>query len=199
MMDVVVVITWIGMLVASILHTPSTTVVLGDNAKEHNAIIVSTNAGKVVVDKPGEYVSLTSKDKAPSEIKVMSKEQINKKFQSAIQSAPLKPIKILLYFKSGTNELTELSKEKLPQILKSIQERMPCDVNIIGHTDTQGSLAYNAKLSLQRADFVKEWIQENNVKLDNLKVETYGETDLLIPTGDNVSEPRNRRVELLIR
>jgi len=198
-MEVVVIITWIGMFVASVLHTPSTTIVLGDNAKDHNAIVVSTDAGKVVVDKPGEYVRLTSKDKAPSEIKVMSKKQINKKFKSAIQSTPLKPIKILLYFKSGTSELTELSREKLPQILKDIQDRMPCDVNIIGHTDTQGSLSYNANLSLERANFVKNWIQEKNVKLDNLKVETYGETDLLIPTPDNVSEPRNRRVELLIR
>jgi outer membrane protein OmpA-like peptidoglycan-associated protein len=198
-MEVVVIITWIGMFVASVLHTPSTTIVLGDNAKDHNAIVVSTDAGKVVVDKPGEYVRLTSKDKAPSEIKVMSKKQINKKFKSAIQGTPLKPIKILLYFKSDTSELTELSREKLPQILKDIQDRMPCDVNIIGHTDTQGSLSYNANLSLERANFVKNWIQEKNVKLDNLKVETYGETDLLIPTPDNVSEPRNRRVELLIR
>lgn len=198
-MEVAVIITWVGMLIASIFNTPSSTIVLADNGKDHNAIVVSTEAGKVIVDKPGEYVSLTSKTKAPSEVKKMSAEQINKKFKNVIQSIPLKPIRILLYFKSGTDELTQESQAKLPEILKGIQERMPCDINIIGHTDTQGSLTYNANLSLQRANSVKAWIQENKIKIKNIKVETYGETDLLIPTADNVAEPRNRRVELLIR
>lgn len=198
-MEVAVIITWIGMFIASVLNTPSSTIVLADNGKDHNAIVVSTEAGKVTVDKPGGYVSLTSKTKAPSEVKKMSDEQINKKFKNVIKSMPLKPISILLYFKSGTNELTDESKAKLPEILKGIQERMPCDINIIGHTDTQGSLEYNANLSLQRANSVKEWIEENQIEAKSIKVETYGETDLLIPTADNVSEPRNRRVELLIR
>lgn len=199
MMEVAVIITWIGMLIASLTNTPSTTVVLADNGKNQNAIVVETQAGSVVVDKVGGYVNLTSKDEKPSEVKIMSQEEINSKFQSAIESTPLKPIHVLLYFKSGSNELTEESKDKLPQILQEIKKRMPCDVNVIGHADTMGSKEYNIKLSLQRAQSVKEWIESQNLEKIQLKVESYGENDLLINTADNVSEEKNRRVELLIR
>lgn len=198
-MEVAVIITWIGMLIASLTNTPSTTVVLIDNGTNQNAIVVETKAGSVVVDKPGGYVSLTSKDEKPSEVKMMSDAQIASKFKSAITSAPLKPVHVLLYFKSGSNELTQESKEKLPEILKEIKKRMPCDVNVIGHADTMGSKEYNIKLSLARANSVKEWIKEQSLDVVQLKVESYGETDLLVKTADNVSEEKNRRVELLIR
>ncbi len=198
-MEVAVIITWIGMLIASLTNTPSTTVVLIDNGTNQNAIVVETKAGSVFVDKPGGYVSLTSKDEKPSEVKMMSDAQIASKFKSAIASVPLKPVHVLLYFKSGSNELTQESKEKLPQILKEIKKRMPCDVNVIGHADTMGSKEYNVKLSLERANSVKEWIKEQSLDVIQLKVESYGETDLLVKTADNVSEEKNRRVELLIR
>lgn len=198
-MEVAVIITWIGMLIASLTNTPSTTVVLIDNGTNQNAIVVETKAGSVFVDKPGGYVSLTSKDEKPSEVKMMSDAQIASKFKSAIASAPLKPVHVLLYFKSGSNELTQESKEKLPQILNEIKKRMPCDVNVIGHADTMGSKEYNVKLSLERANSVKEWIKEQSLDVIQLKVESYGETDLLVKTADNISEEKNRRVELLIR
>ncbi|WP_024953627.1 OmpA family protein [Sulfurospirillum arcachonense] len=199
-METVVIVTWIGMLIAALMNpTPTTTVVLVENGKAQNAIVVETKAGSIVVDKPGGYVNINSKNEKPSEINIMSEEKINSKFKSAIESTPLKPIHVLLYFKSGSNELTQSSKDKLPQILKSIKERMPCDVNVIGHTDTAGSKKYNEKLSLQRANSVKKWINLQNIDLIDLKVETYGETDLLVKTADNVSEKKNRRVELLIR
>jgi outer membrane protein OmpA-like peptidoglycan-associated protein len=199
MMEVAVIVTWIGMFLASFFNAPTTTVVLVDNGSAQNAIVVETNAGSVIVDKPGGYVNISSKDEKPSEVKIMSQKEIDTKFKSAIVSTPLKPIQVLLYFKSGSNELTDASKEKLPQILKDIQERMPCDVNVIGHADTMGSKDYNVKLSLERANSVKDWIISQSVDLLNMKVESYGESDLLIQTGENVSEEKNRRVELLIR
>lgn len=198
-MEPLVVIVWLGVLIAGILSNPTTTVVLADNGNTENAIVVETKKGSVVLDKPGSYVSLSSKDSAPSSVKMMTKEEMNTKFKSAIESAPLKPISVLLYFKSNSNELTDESKAKLPQILKDIKDRMPCEVNIIGHTDTKGSEEHNVELSLERADSVKEWIQSECIDTLKLQVESYGESNLLIPTEDDVAEEKNRRVELLIR
>lgn len=198
-MEPFVVIVWLGVLMAGILSNQTTTVVLADNGKTENAIVVKTKKGSVVLDKPGTYVSLTSQDSAPSSVKVMTQEEMNTKFKSAIASTPLKPISVLLYFKSNSNELTDESKAKLPQILKDIKARMPCEVNIIGHTDTKGSQEHNVELSLERANSVKEWIQSECVDTLKLKVESYGESNLLVPTADDVSEEKNRRVELLIR
>ncbi len=199
-MEVAVVLTWLGMLVASLMQNPMhTTVVLADNNKAHNAIVVKTEAGAVVIDKPGYYVTLSSKNTKPSDKKKMSEAEIKKKFKSAIKALPPKPEHIYLYFKRGTSELTADSLRKLPHIYKLLRDRAPCDLNIIGHTDTKGSQQTNLKLSMKRAQDIKKWILSREVDVNNLKVEAYGENDLLVPTADETSEPRNRCVELMIR
>lgn len=198
-MEVAVIITWVGMLIASLFNSPTTTVVLIDNNKIQNAVVVKTDGGSTVIDKPGQYVNISSKNQAPSQAKSMSDDEIQQRFQSAIQAVPLAPTNVLLYFKTGSNELTDESTAKLPEVIEKIRKRMPCDVNIIGHTDTEGSNEYNVKLSLQRAYKIKDLILVKNMDLKNLKVESYGENDLLIKTADNISEPKNRRVEILIK
>ncbi len=195
-----VIVVWIGMFIASAIHNPSKTIiVLSDNQKDHNAIVVQTDAGKRVIDKPGEYVALVKKDKKPSKIMKMSKEEIKKRFENVIKALPPKPVHIYLYFKNGTSKLTESSLEKLPDVYRLIKERMPCEVDIIGHTDTKGSQKLNMRLSLKRAKGIKRLILSQKPDLKNLRVEGYGESDLVVPTKDNVSEPKNRCVEIFIR
>jgi outer membrane protein OmpA-like peptidoglycan-associated protein len=135
----------------------------------------------------------------PSIPKEISKEDVAKKFKSAINITPEKPIRILLFFKSGGSELTQESKEKLPYILESVQKRSPCDVSIIGHTDTVGSEELNIELSLSRANYVLGWIKSHNISLLKTDIKSHGESDLLIKTADNIPEEKNRRVEILIR
>ncbi len=199
-MGTAVIITWIGMLIASILHNPvKTTIVLVDNNKSHNAIVVETKVGTTIIDKPGYYVNLTSKNSKPSSIKKMSKNEINKIFHNAIKALPLKPVHIYLYFKKGTDSLTAKSIRELLDVYKLIKQRAPCDINIIGHTDTVGTQKDNLKLSLKRAENIKKLILSKKPKINNLKVESYGENDLIVQTADNVSEPKNRSVEIFIR
>lgn len=199
-MEVAVIATWIIMFVASIMNTgTTTTIVLADNGDKQNAIVVQTDVGSTVIDKAGQYVSLSSKNNAPSDIKIMTKDEIDKKFKSAIEAMPLEPIHVNLYFKNNSNELTDASKEKLPYILIQIKDRMPCDVSIIGHTDTKGSASFNTKLALERAKYVKSWVLSSEIDLTNLEAKSYGESDLLVKTKDNVAEARNRRVEIFIK
>jgi len=97
-MEVVVIATWAIMFIASIVNsgTATTTVVLADNGKEQNAIVIQTDVGETTIDKVGQYVNLSSKNEAPSEIKTMSQKEIDKKFKSAIEATTLKPININL-------------------------------------------------------------------------------------------------------
>ncbi len=199
-MEAAVILTWVVMFFASVTHTThQTTVVLVDNGKSHNAIVVKTDKGSIVIDKPDRYVKITSKTKAPSKVETMSKSEIKKKFATVIKAAPLPPVDINIYFKRNSSELTKESREKLPEILKMIKKREPCVISVIGHTDTKGSKEANEKLGLKRAEYVKNWILSTKVKIDNIEVKSYGESDLLVPTKDNVSEPRNRRVEIFIK
>jgi outer membrane protein OmpA-like peptidoglycan-associated protein len=44
------------------------------------------------------------------------------------------------------------------------------------------------------AELVKDGVPRNAITVTG-----YGETHLLVPTGDGVREPQNRRVEIIIR
>lgn len=172
-------------------------VVLLDNGKDANAIIVKTKGGKVVLDEVNTYADLSSS--APAEIKALSSEEIEQTYGKLIAAAPKAPIHFLLYFEPNAINLNVSSKMLLPKIEKAIRDRIPCDVNIIGHADSTGSREYNINLSLKRARQVRQWLYNLDLNISTIIVESYGEEDPLIPTADGVPEPRNRRVEILVR
>ena len=69
----------------------------------------------------------------------------------------------------------------------------------IGHTDTVGELTNNDRLSAQRAERVKTFLVDIGIPASRIQTAGRGERELLIATGDNVDEPRNRRVEIIVR
>ncbi len=70
-------------------------------------------------------------------------------------------------------------------------------IDVTGHTDTVGSDAYNMKLSKRRAESVKAELVKQGVKANEIVVYAKGKRDPLVPTGDGVKEPQNRRVEIV--
>ncbi len=173
-------------------------VILLDNGKAHNAIVVSNQKGSVVIDKP--YIEVDLKEnKAPFKSKKLSKEEIENRFKGALDILPPKPVSFILYFKSGSLELTEISKKRLKEALQVIRNRPFCMVDIIGHTDTVGLQEDNIKLSFKRANLVKNLFVKEGANPSLLHVEGYGEEDLLIPTDDEIPEEKNRNVEIFIK
>ena len=70
---------------------------------------------------------------------------------------------------------------------------------MIGHTDTQGASAANQALALQRATAMAAQLRALGLQSVVMVVESHGESNLLVPTADNVAEARNRRVEITLR
>lgn len=176
-----------------------TTIMLADSNGEKNAVVLTTDAGELIIDKPYQIAKITSKKSKPVLDTQTSVAEIKEKFTSTINVTPKKPVSILLYFKHGTSDLTAESIKKLPEVRKRVDERQPCDVNVIGHTDTSGNEKYNIRVSLKRAQVIETWLRKQNMNIQTINVESYGESDLLVKTKDGVSERRNRRVEILIR
>ncbi len=105
----------------------------------------------------------------------------------------------MLYFKFGTSDLTKESEEMLPEIMDTIRAREVCTVSIIGHSDTMGPEEYNIKLSYQRAKMINDLLVDKGVTCDKMTVSSHGENDQLVKTGDDVSMPKNRRVEIMVK
>lgn len=194
----VVIGTWAFMIVNTLLNSPSTTIVLGENNKATNSIVIQKNDKQTIINKPRQFVNLYSKS---NKIKIgeMSEKEIQSKFKNIIDNQPKKPTSILLYFEKKASTLTKKSKEKLNEIINEIKNRKYSNITIIGHTDTVGSEEINIKLAKKRAIAIKKWLLSKNLIYNSLDVQSYGESDLLIKTDDNISEERNRRVEVLIK
>jgi outer membrane protein OmpA-like peptidoglycan-associated protein len=67
-----------------------------------------------------------------------------------------------------------------------------------GFTDTTGSRAQNLTVSQKRADAVIRQLASDGVEQKRLAARGFGDEVLKIPTGPNVSEARNRRIEIRI-
>jgi len=128
-----------------------------------------------------------------------SPQEVAERFGQALAAQPLRPSAYVLYFESGGNVLTAESQAALDIIRKEIAERPASEVMVIGHTDRVGSAEGNDLLSLTRAELIRGVLIEFGVDAGKLEAVGRGERDPLVPTADEVDEPKNRRVEISVR
>ena len=94
-----------------------------------------------------------------------------------------------------------LSADQVIQLEKFIRtaiQNTNMKILVEGHTDTMGPNSYNSKLSLKRANFIKKYLINRNLK-NTIETIAYGETKLLVKTSDGIKEKQNRRAELYLK
>lgn len=103
-----------------------------------------------------------------------------------------------VYFATNSATLSPTARDIVRQAADSAKENAPAHINVAGHTDTVGSAAFNQRLSVRRAEAIRKELVANGVAPDAIETTGYGESDLAVPTADNVNEPRNRRVVIVV-
>ena len=91
------------------------------------------------------------------------------------------------------------SLKTLPEIITTIKKRNSVNMSVIGHSDTAGDKNYNLNLSKRRAAEVSNLLVDRGVRRESINITSHGEENPLIYTKDNVNEPLNRRVEVVVR
>ncbi len=129
----------------------------------------------------------------------MAPEQVQQTFARALDAQPPRPVRFILYFLGDSDEFTPESKLEIPKILKEIAGRPSPEIIVVGHTDRVGSVTYNDGLSLRRAERVRVQLEKIGIPNEQIQVAGRGEREPLVPTEDEVAEPRNRRVEITVR
>jgi outer membrane protein OmpA-like peptidoglycan-associated protein len=161
------------------------------------------SVGKVVVTaRSGETVTLDQANQAVTgkdNVFVMSEKEVTSTFGEALAAQPEPTAKFILYFLSDSTSLISSSVEIFPQIMKEYEARESTDVSVIGHSDAVGDEGYNYRLSVRRAEKIKRMLVDNGMEPDVIQTTSHGEENPLVPAPDNRAEPRNRRVEVLIR
>ncbi|HEY2558786.1 MAG TPA: OmpA family protein [Caldimonas sp.] len=130
---------------------------------------------------------------------LLAAEEVHARYGNALAAQPLPPAQFTLYFIENKDELTDESKRIVDGVFAEIARRPVADVMIIGHTDSVGSDAANDALSRQRAEVVRSAFVARGLAADKAVAVGRGKRELAVATGDGVSEPRNRRVEILAR
>ena len=185
---------------ANVLRAP-------DKAPEVFAVLPAPDGhvGTIVVKGPqseqvlnGAYASVRIEGGSQT-FSVLDAGQVRDMFGSTLDALPGVATSFTLYFVEGKDELTPESQAQLESVFAELKRRPLPDIAVIGHTDTVGSLDFNDKLSRARADRMRELLIERGLPGERIQAAGRGKRELLIPTEDNVSEPRNRRVEINVR
>ena len=87
----------------------------------------------------------------------------------------------------------------LAQVRQALAGMPAPEVVVTGHTDRVGPLEANDRLSLARANVVRDILVAAGMDRSLISVAGRGEREPLVATADEVAEAANRRVEIKLR
>lgn len=103
-----------------------------------------------------------------------------------------------LLFDFDSDRLRDASKENLDNLAKSLSSFGDSKLLLVGHTDNQGSDAYNLDLSRRRAAAVASYLISHGVPSTRIATSGKGETEPIAPNDTDADRQKNRRVEVAI-
>lgn len=108
------------------------------------------------------------------------------------------PVKLVVFFDFDKADLDGAARAKLSEAVAAVKDRTSVKILVSGHADRAGSDEYNAKLSRLRAIAISDALTKSGVSIEATTVEAFGEAQPAVLTADEVREPSNRRVEIII-
>jgi outer membrane protein OmpA-like peptidoglycan-associated protein len=123
--------------------------------------------------------------------------QLQKKFGGLLNSLPRPPVAIAIFFQEGAT--LKDPDAALAAVVEEFRGRPGADVQIVGHTDSTGGLEDNDKLSVTRAETVVAQLVARGIPAELIRATGRGEREPKIDVGDEVVEPQNRRVDIVIK
>ena len=161
------------------------------------AVTVRSGPNQALIDKPYQATVVASSGDLKS-VQYSAKE-VQDLYPGLMSSKIPDEKRFVLYFETGGTTLSAESAALLPEIVRELSARSGGELMVVGHTDSVGSNEANDRLSLTRADTVARLLAEKGVVTDKMETVGRGKREPLVPTADEVAEPRNRRVEVRVR
>jgi outer membrane protein OmpA-like peptidoglycan-associated protein len=104
-----------------------------------------------------------------------------------------------LYFFEKSTRIVPGSRATLAALLAEVARRQAVEVQVTGHTDRVGTVQDNDRLSAERAETIRDVLIQHGLRANFVRAVGRGEREPLILTPDEQDEPRNRRVEVIVR
>jgi len=172
-------------------------VLLPEDNNPGSAVSIGQGDQMTIIDEPMTSASVGARGRVKK--KVVTTAEVEKDFAQALAAQPPVPISFTLYFQEGSTEVLPESRDTLDALFVEVAKRQAVEVQVTGHTDTVGREADNDTLSMERAKTIKDMLVEKGLQTDVIRAVGRGERELLVLTPDNFREPKNRRVEVIVR
>lgn len=104
-----------------------------------------------------------------------------------------------ILFRSAESTLMPAAQVKLDQVTKALLTIRPRSLVVEGHTDSQGSNAYNQALSQRRADAVRDYLVQKGYPSNQVQARGQGEGSPVAENNSGEGRANNRRVEIVIQ
>jgi len=172
-------------------------VLLPEESGSASAVTVGEGASAVVLDAP--LTAATIDARGTVNTVAVTQEEVQRTFGEALAAQPPKPLSFTLYLDIASTEVTPESQPILEALFAEVAKREAVEVQVTGHTDQVGTDATNDRLSLERAQAVRDILIQRGLKASFIRAMGRGKREPLIPVPDGQPEPRNRRVEVIVR
>lgn len=104
-----------------------------------------------------------------------------------------------VYFGLDSAKIDANYMKTIHAVAESADKANVTRINILGHADRSGNVAYNSSLGLRRAMAVQRALRAHGLdKGVKMSVSTKGEESPRVKTNDGVTERLNRRVEIVL-
>lgn len=112
------------------------------------------------------------------------------------------PPSFVVYFDFASAKLSALGRPVVADAVVAIRQAQEhgnfSHVKVIGYADAAGTAEGADRLSQRRADAVRDELVREGVAADVITTEGRGKLEPEVPTEDQVRNPRNRRVRIMV-
>jgi OmpA-OmpF porin, OOP family len=176
---------------------PATTVILlPEPGGGRSAVSVVDSRGEVVLDQPYAAVRRTT---LATERYQSSEDEVRSAFGPTLAAQPRREASFTVHFAEGRDAIDEPSLGVIDAALREAAGRPVADVLVVGHTDRVGTDAVNDALARQRAETVRAELVRRGLAPGSVQASGRGSREPVVPTPAGVAEPRNRRVDIIVR
>jgi outer membrane protein OmpA-like peptidoglycan-associated protein len=164
--------------------------------KKIGGVVVSDGSNEATLDQSFAAAAMSGGALSPCRV---SEASVDSTFHDAVAARPILPHHFVLYFGADGGRLTPQSLAQYHDALRDIAERRSFQIQVIGYSDSLGSAAEARQRSLAQATELRRLLTQDQINPRKISLSARGKLDQLVPTGDQVAEPRNRRVEIWVR
>ncbi len=104
-----------------------------------------------------------------------------------------------IFFEVNRYELQPTSIVELDKVYKMLILNQEIQIEISGHTDSDGNDEDNMELSENRAKSVVDWLVDKGISSSRLSFKGFGETKPIVENSSKENKAKNRRTELTIK